>query len=410
MSEFMMRELAQDPVVITGAGACAVMGGGAEGLVAAGREGIPGGRWLEVAGRRYAGCPVELPADGGGKGRRLDPSVRFALEAAAEAREQAGWEAATDAPWRRGVVAGTSRGCQRQWELARDSMSGGRRGRPTMSAATTLAALSGAVAQASGAEGPGSTVSATCASGAAAVAYAAEQLLLGHVDLILAGGADAVRNGLVFPGMKAAGVLGSHEDPAWTCRPFDGSRNGLLLGEGAGFLVLERASHAAARGAVVLGKLSGWAISMHGAAGKTGVSGDGSGLAAAMRRALALADLEPGEIGYVNAHGTGTALNDRAEAAALRGVFGNRPPPVSSTKPVTGHCLGATPVMEAILCLSALKGGWIPPQACCREVDPTLEWLDVPLTAGRGLEAGCGVMSNSLGFWGYHASLIFSGH
>lgn len=410
MSAFIMRELAEDPVVITGAGACAVMGGGVAGLVAAARGGIAGGRWLEVAGRRYAGCPVNLPADSGGKGRRLDPSVRFALEAAAEARSQAGWNAAADAAGRRGVAAGTSRGCQRVWEQARDLMSGGRRARPTMSAATTLAALSGAVAQASGAGGPGLTVSATCASGAAAVAYAAEQLLLGNVDLMLAGGADAVRNGLVFSGMEAAGVLGSHEDPAWACRPFDASRNGLILGEGAGFLVLERASHAASRGAEILGKLDGWAVSMHGAAGKTGISGDGSGLAAAMRRALSLAGMEPGEIGYVNAHGTGTLLNDHAEAAALQSVFGDRAPPVSSTKPVTGHCLGATPVLEAILCLAALEGGWIPPQACCREIDAALRWLDIPLTAGRRLESGSAVMSNSLGFWGYHASLIFSGH
>ncbi len=405
-----MQELRDDPIVVTGRGVVWGGGRGVAGLTEAARTGRAGGKGVEVAGQRYAGCLVENWI-GSGKGKRLDPSVQFALTAADEAMAEAGWAGEDKAgvdPGRLGVAAGTSRGCQAQWEVAQAALSGTRRARPTLAATTTLAALSGAVAQQAGARGPGMTLSATCASGAAAIGYAAEQLLLGRADVMLAGGADAVRNGLVFPGMAGAGVLGSHEDPARACRPFEASRNGLLLGEGAAFVVLERASHAAARGAVPLARLLAWALTVHDGAGKTGLSEDGAALAGAMRGALTLTGKNAAEVTYINAHGTGTPLNDRAEVAALREVFGQDIPPVSSTKPVTGHCLGATPVMEALIAIAALQGGWLPPQAGVEEVDPLLKPLDVPVEIGRALPPGM-VMSNSLGFWGYHASLIFGG-
>jgi 3-oxoacyl-[acyl-carrier-protein] synthase II len=413
MAWSLAQELREDPIVVTGRGVVSGCGLGVAALVEAARMGRSGGKWVEVAGQRYAGCLVEDWA-GSGKGKRLDPSVQFALVAAEEAMREAGLAEKTGfTPDRErfGVAVGTSRGCQAQWEVAQAAVAGGKRARPTLAATTTLAALSGAVAQQAGARGPGMTLSATCASGALAISYAAEQLLLGHAEVMLAGGADAVRNGLVFPGMAGAGLLGSHAEAGRVCRPFEASRNGLLLGEGAGFLVLERASHAAARGARPLARLAGWGQTMHDGAGKTGLSEDGGALAGAMRRALTMAGIESPaaggrEVGYVNAHGTGTPLNDRAEVAALRTVFGDRLPPVSSTKPVTGHCLGATPVMEAVIAMAALAGGWLPPQPECQEVDAALAPLDVPREAGLALGGGL-AMSNSLGFWGYHASLIF---
>ncbi len=407
MAWSMMQELRDDPVVVTGVGAWTGVGLGAAALVGAAREGRRGGQWVEVDGQRYAGCLVEEGATGGW-GRRLDPSVRFAMGAAAEAWVQAGLGGGGGAinGARVGVAAGTSRGCQGQWAAAGAALAGGRRARPTMAATTTLAALSGAVAQQVGARGPGMTLSATCASGAAAIAYAAEQLLLGQADVMLAGGADAVRQGLVFPGMAAAGVLGSGEDAGRVCRPFEAARDGLLLGEGAGFLVMERASHAAARGAVALGRVAGWALRVHDAAGKTGLSEDGATLAAAIREALRLAG--GGEVAYVNAHGTGTRLNDRAEVAALRAVFGDRLPPLSSTKPVTGHCLGAAAALEAVIALAARQEGWVPPQAGRGELDASLGPLEVPREAGQALGPGL-VLSNSLGFWGYHGVLVFGG-
>ncbi len=407
------QELRDDPVVVTGRGAVSGCGLGVAALLEAARQGRAGGKWVEVAGRRYAGCLVENWL-ARGKGRRLDPSVQFALAAAEEAMREAGLADGAHGlnPDRLGVAAGTSRGCQAQWETARNVLSGGGRARPTLAATTTLAALSGAVAQQAGARGPGLTLSTTCASGASAIGYAAEQLLLGQADVMLAGAADAVRNGLVFPGMAGAGLLGTHEDAARVCRPFEAGRDGLLLGEGAGFLVLERASHAARRGAVPLARLAGWGLTLHDGAGKTGLSEDGASLAQAMERALALAGPET-VIGYVNAHGTGTALNDRAEVAALRRVFGDAVPSASSTKPVTGHCLGATPVLEAIIATAVLGEGWLPPQAGwpgnaqCGP-DPGLGWLDV-VREQRALAGGTAVMSNSVGFWGYHASIVFGG-
>jgi len=405
MAWSLTQELNEDPVVVTGRGAVSGCGRDVAALVGAARLGMPGGRWVEVAGQRYAGCLVE-DWTGTGKGKRLDPSVQFALEAARQAMTEAGLDTGLGLnPERMGAVVGTSRGCQAQWEVAQEALAGARRARPTLAATTTLAALSGAIAQLAGTRGPGMTVSATCASGAAALGYAAEQLLLGLADVMLAGAADAVQNGLVFPGMAAAGLLGSHTDPARTCRPFEAGRNGLLLGEGAGFLVLERASHAAARGARVFGRLAGWALTVHDGAGKTGLSEGGTALAAAMQRAL---NMSGGKISYINAHGTGTPLNDRAETAALREVFGPGIPPVSSTKPVTGHCLGATPVLEAIIALAALQDGWLPPQAAGAEMimDPALAGLTIPTRPGLPL-GGDMVLSNSLGFWGYHAALVF---
>jgi 3-oxoacyl-[acyl-carrier-protein] synthase II len=417
----LMQELRDDPIVVTGRGAVSGCGYGTGPLLAAVRTGQPGGRWVDVAGQRYAACLVET-FSGTGNAKRLDPSVQFALAAADEAMREAGLMPPREGspssglpdPDQTGVVVGTSRGCQAQWETALKDLSGNKRPRPTLTATTTLAALSGAVAQQSGACGPGMTVSATCASGAAAICYAAEQLILGHAKVMLAGGADGVQNGLVFPGMAAAGLLGSHPDPARVCRPFESGRNGLLLGEGAGFLVLERASHAAARGALPLGRLAGWALSVHDSAGKTGLSEDGGALAGAIRRALLMAgwrhDPDFGKISYINAHGTGTSLNDRAETAALRTVFGQDIPPLSSTKPVTGHALGATPLLEAIIALAALAGDWLPPQAgwtCDTLLDPALGPLDVPREPGRPLGSGM-VLSNSLGFWGYHAALVLA--
>lgn len=413
MNRAFLQMLREDPVVVTGAGAVSAAGFGVAALWDAAREGRPGGRFVEQPdGRRFPVCPVDMErarsAESGAAARRLDAGVLFALAAAREAMASAGIGPDGVDPERLGVFAGTSRGCQKAWDEARATLASGRRMRPGMTAAVTLASLSGAVAHAFQARGPGGTVSATCASGAAAVAAAAEQLLLGNAEVALAGGADAAAHPLVLAGMEAAGVLGSHEDPRRVCRPFDVSRNGLLLGEGAAFLALERASRAAARGVKPLVKLAGWAVTAREGAGRAGVCEDGAGLAAAMRKALEIAGLAAGEIDYVNAHGTGTVLNDRAEAAAMRDIFGERQPLLSGTKPVTGHCLGAAPALEAVLCLKVLETGRLPGQLCCETPDPALMATGLNLVPASGVHAPArAVMSNSAGFWGYHASLVF---
>jgi 3-oxoacyl-(acyl-carrier-protein) synthase len=276
---------------------------------------------------------------------------------------------------------------------------------PTLSAQTSLGSISGTIAQYFGWNGPGGVVSATCASAAFAIALAAEQILLGKADAVLVGGTEAPLHAVVLAQLQASGVLGSHADAALACRPFDATRNGMVLGEGSGFLVLESAQLAARRGAQPLARLAGWSMTVDGS-GRTGMHEDGSSVVRAMQDALKLAQLEPRDIGYVNAHGSGTVLNDFAEASAMNQLFGKRPVPCSSTKPITGHCLGATPALAAILCIESLRHQQLPPAANCIEPDPKCPiQLVTPKTQPRGFNS---VLSNSIGFWGYHSSLIFS--
>jgi 3-oxoacyl-(acyl-carrier-protein) synthase len=276
---------------------------------------------------------------------------------------------------------------------------------PSLSAQSSMGSLSGALAQHFNLKGPGAVISATCASAAFAVASAAEQILLGKTDAMLVGGAEAPLHAAVLAQLESSGVLGSHAEAAQTCRPFDVTRNGMVLGEGSAFLVLEPARLAARRGAKSLANLTGWSMSID-SSGRTGVHEDGSSVEQAMECALDIARLSPGQIGYVNAHGSGTVMNDLAEAKALGRVFGNHGVPCSSTKPVTGHCLGATPALEAILCVEALRRQKLPPSVNCAQPDPQ---CPIHLASAQSQPAPLhSVMSNSLGFWGYHASLIFS--
>ena len=238
-----------------------------------------------------------------------DRSVQLALSAAVEAADQAGISGGMGTV---AVIAGTSRGPQQHWDVARAELDSGRRLRPTMAATGTIACLSGLLAQQLGATGPGFTVSATCSSGAVAIALAAQQLLLGEADAVVAGGSDAPVHPLVLRGLESAGMLGS------ACRPFDARRDGLVIGEGAGFLVLERERDARRRGATVLARLEGWATGVDGL-GRTGIREDGSGLVDVLGRALGVAGIQAREVGYINAHGTATELNDRVRGVDLGG-------------------------------------------------------------------------------------------
>jgi 3-oxoacyl-(acyl-carrier-protein) synthase len=256
-----------------------------------------------------------------------------------------------------------------------------------------------------GACGPALTVSAACASAAAAIALAAEQLLLGHAEVALAGGAEAPLHPLVLAQLTAAGVLGEAASADLICRPFDRNRNGTVLGEGAAFLVIETEAGARKRGATMLARVSGWAFGAEGGE-RTGISEDAASLVRTMQKSLALAGLKPDEIGYVNAHGTGTELNDRQETVACQRVFGAQTPPTSSIKPVTGHCMGAAAALEAVVCIEVLRRGMLPPTPNWQTPDPACA-LDI--IAGKARAASVQhVISNSSGFWGNNATLIFS--
>ena len=249
-----------------------------------------------------------------------------------------------------------------------------------------------------GARGPCLTFSTACSAGAMAIAAAAEMIASGEADVMIAGGADSLSR-LTLNGFGSLLLL----DPNG-CRPFDAARTGISLGEGAGVLVLEREAAAQARGAKILGRLSGWGASCD-ASHATAPHPEGDGALAAMRLALARSGLPPDRINYVSAHGTGTPDNDAMEAKALRRLFGDRVPPFSSVKRFFGHTLAASGAIKAVVCLQALQAQAIPASLGCDTTDPQIGWEPVRQFRELPLEH---ILSNSFGFGGNNVALVFS--
>ncbi|HEV3231704.1 MAG TPA: beta-ketoacyl-ACP synthase II [Candidatus Dormibacteraeota bacterium] len=256
--------------------------------------------------------------------------------------------------------------------------------------------------------GPNFCLVSACASGAHAIGEAAEMIRRGDADVMLAGGSEAAITPLAVASFIAARALTERNDPPEAAsRPFDVGRDGFVIAEGAAVLVLESEEHATRRGARVLARVAGYGASAD-AYHITAPDPQGRGAASAMRRALARANLAPEEVGYVNAHGTSTELNDRVEALAIRQVFGTHAEtlPVSSTKSVTGHLLGAAGALESVVCVKAISTGMIPPTANLSEPDPECALAHVTGTAlSRRVDAA---LNNSFGFGGHNASLIFT--
>ncbi len=411
-SRLLHQLLADNPIVVTGTGVVSAGGCSNDALWNALMAGRGTADWMEfdIAGetQRLPVCSIagwDLADPVLQRMRRRDRSVQIGWKAAVQAVQQAGlWNAPELQS--AGLMVGSSRGPITRLDEAFRRVDTPRYP-PTITADCTFASLSGALALELKNHGPSGTMSATCASAAYAIAHAAEQLLLGKADIMLVGGTDAPLHRATVAQMQAAGVLGFHDDPRQSCRPFDVTRNGLVLGEGAAFLMLETSRSADKRGATPLAELSGWHTCLD-PAGRAGVSERGNGMVTVANGALDMAGLTPSEIDHVNTHGTGTRLNEHAESQALFTIFGDSVHhlPCVSTKPVTGHCLGATPALEAVICVEALQRQQIPPTVNCAEQDP-----DCPVHLHRGGPLAAPlrhVMSNSLGFWGYHASLIFS--
>jgi nodulation protein E len=245
--------------------------------------------------------------------------------------------------------------------------------------------------------GPVLVVSSACASANHAMGLALQQIRSGVVDVMLTGGAEAM---LCFGGVKAWEGLRVLAPDA--CRPFSLGRRGMVIGDGAGVLVFEAEDHARARGARVLAEVAGFGMTADAA---DIVSPGGDGAARAMRAALVDAGMAARDVGYINAHGTGTLVNDRAETAAIRAVFGESAPPVSSTKAMHGHAIGATGALEAMACLMALTEGVIPPTVGFQAEDPDCALDVVPLVAREArVEA---VLSNAFAFGGLNAVMAF---
>ena len=243
-----------------------------------------------------------------------------------------------------------------------------------------------------------------CASGAHALGEAFRAIKHGYMDAALAGGTEAVITPMALAGFSNMTAMSESDDPNAASLPFDKRRTGFVMGEGAGILYLETLESALARGATVYAELMGYGATSD-AYHITGPHPDGDGAANAMQSALTEGGLSSSDIGYINAHGTGTPANDKMESAAIRRVFGETPPPVSSTKSMTGHLLGAAGGIEAAAVALTIQNSLIPPTINYREPDPDCP-LDVVPNAARVCEVRY-ALSNSLGFGGHNASLLF---
>jgi 3-oxoacyl-[acyl-carrier-protein] synthase II len=259
-----------------------------------------------------------------------------------------------------------------------------------------------------GARGPNMALATACASGNNAIGEALEMIRRGAADVMIAGGAEAALTPVAMAGMNVMGALSTrNDDPLTASRPFDKNRDGFLMGEGAGVLILESLEHAQARGVNILCELSGYGTTDD-AYHISAPAENGAGAAMSMQLALENAGLTVNDIGYINAHGTSTPLNDKSETAAIKTVFGERAYkiPVSSTKSMTGHLLGASGALEAAVCTQVLLNNILPPTINYKTPDPACDLDYVPNQPRKAEPAH--VMSNSFGFGGHNATLVFS--
>ena len=393
-------------VAITGVGQVTALGGDVTALTVGlveGRCGIGPLTLFAHRGRAAIAAQVpELPPVAMPHARRLSRSDRFALVATAEACRMAGLDAALRAD--AALVVGATTGGMFETEEAYRRWRAGehRRVRLSRFLGMPLSTVGAAVGQGLGMFGPRATVSTACSSGALAITTAAGMVERGEAPVAFALGVDTLCR-LTYAGFDALQAL-----DAEPCRPFDATRRGLSLGEGAGVVVLERADHARARGARIRALLLGSAVTAD-AHHVTAPHPQGSGALAAMRGALAAAGIAPEAVDYVNAHGSGTRHNDDVEVAALREVFGARLPrlPVSSTKSQVGHCLAAAGAIEAVATVVALTDGILPPTVTLRTPEPAWADLDFVPSAGRRAPLGIAV-SSSYGFGGHNVTLVLA--
>ena len=266
--------------------------------------------------------------------------------------------------------------------------------------------LAGMIAIQTGAKGANFAVASACATAGHALGEAAELIKRDEADVVIAGGAEApiTRIGLAaFDSMRA--LSRRNDEPQRASRPFDAERDGFVLSEAAGILVLESLEHAQRRDAHIFAEITGYAATAD-AYHITAPSEGGEGAARAMRRAIERAGLKLSDIGYINAHGTSTPHNDRTESQAIRAVFGDNTPPVSSTKSMTGHLIGASGAVEAIVCIKTMLEGCLPPTINYENPDPDCDLDYIPNVArSKRIDAA---LSNSLGFGGHNTALVVS--
>ena len=344
--------------------------------------------------------------------RKNDLFILFGLAAAREAVEDAGWLPEDEAERKRtGVLIGSGIGglstiANSAIELEKR---GPRRVSPFFIPACLINLISGQVSIRFGFKGPNHSVVTACSTGAHAIGDASRLIRLGDADVMVAGGAEAAICRLGLAGFSAARALSTHynDEPERASRPWDQGRDGFVMGEGAGVVVLEELEHARARGARIYGEVVGYGMSGD-AYHVTAPSPDGDGGYRAMQAALANAGMEPGDIDYVNAHGTSTPLGDEIELGAVKRLFGKAANRISmsSTKSAIGHLLGAAGSVESIFSLLALYHQRVPPTL---NLDRPSDGCDLDLVPHESREREVrAALSNSFGFGGTNASLIFA--
>ena len=341
--------------------------------------------------------------------RRLDRFAQFAVVATLEALEHASMDIGTEDLDRVGVLVGSGVGgiitLSNQYSVL--DKRGPKRVSPFLIPMMLGDMASGQVSMKIGARGPNFSIVSACATGADSIGQAGELIRQGRLDVALAGGTEAAICPIGVAGFNSCMALSKrNEDPQGASRPFDKGRDGFVLGEGAGILVLESIDHAEGRGAPILAELTGYGATSD-AYHVTQPHPEGIGAADAMKLALSQASMKPEEVMYINAHGTSTQLNDKFETIAIKKVFGKHANTVliSSTKSMTGHLLGAAGGIEAAFSVMAIAESAVPPTINLEEPDPDCDLNYTPNLSKRGnVET---TMSNSLGFGGHNSSLIF---
>jgi 3-oxoacyl-[acyl-carrier-protein] synthase II len=329
--------------------------------------------------------------------------------ASLEAMEQAGLDMEKEDATRVGVLIGSGVGgiitLSNQFDVLREK--GPTRVSPFLIPMMLTDLAGGQVSMLIGAKGPNFAVVSACATGADSIGEAKAMIERGDIDVAIAGGTEAGVCEIAVAGFSACMALSkNNDDPQGASRPFDAERDGFVLGEGAGVLVLESIEHAMARGAEPLAELAGYGATSD-AFHVTQPGPGGVGAARAMTIAMKQADVSPDEVDYINAHGTSTPLNDKTETEAMKTAFGDAVTgvPVSSTKSMTGHLLGAAGGVEAAVSVMAIAKSAIPPTINLQNPDPECDLDYTPNLVRRGVIRT--TMSNSLGFGGHNASLVF---
>src|SRR6478752_7440940 len=342
---------------------------------------------------------------GAKEARRVDRVTQLGFAAAVDALADAG-EHRCD-PARSAVIVGTGVGglitLEEQVTIYHEK--GAARVSPFLVPMMMANATAGTIAMQFGWKGPNFCVATACAASANAIGEAARLIRDDSADIVMTGGAESCMTPTAISAFARMTALSTrNDDPEHASRPFDADRDGFVMGEGAAALVLERWDRAVARGARIYGEVIGYGRNAD-AYHITAPSPGGEGAAACMHLAIDDAGLTPAAVGHVNAHGTSTPLNDAAEAEAIRKVFGDTPPPVTSTKGVTGHLIGAAGATEAVACLLTFAHGAVPPTANLERLGEEIQ-LDVVSGSPRAITPAP-ALSNSFGFGGHNASLIF---